>query len=93
MTLSELQSRVRQANAEMKAPFSSGTQCMLALTEEVGEVAQEVALLERVGSKASWQKDGSVERLADEMTHAMNCLLSLANYYGIDLEKVYNPDS
>jgi NTP pyrophosphatase (non-canonical NTP hydrolase) len=89
MTLSELQSRVRQANAEMKAPFSSGAQCMLALTEEVGEVA----LLERVGSKASWQKDGSVERLADEMTHAMNCLLSLANYYGIDLEKVYNPDS
>jgi NTP pyrophosphatase (non-canonical NTP hydrolase) len=31
---------------------SSGTEIMLAITEEIGEVAQEVALLERVGFKS-----------------------------------------
>ena len=33
------------------------------MTEELGEVATEVALLERVGSKAAWQKEPDVARL------------------------------
>ena len=66
-------------------PFRSPTEIMLAATEELGEVAQEVALLERVGMKALWEKQGDVERLGTEVTHTINCLLALAHHYGIDL--------
>ena len=58
---------------------------MLALTEEIGEVAQEVALLERIGSKANWIKTGSRERLRTEIAHAINCLRALQEFY--DLER------
>ena len=61
---------------------------MLAVTEEIGEVAQEVALLERIGSKMHWQKTGSTERLSEEIMHAMNSLLALVNHYDLDLETV-----
>lgn len=33
--------------------FKNAAEITLALTEEIGEVAQEVALLERIGSKAN----------------------------------------
>jgi NTP pyrophosphatase (non-canonical NTP hydrolase) len=93
MTISELQTRVQESTARMKVPHSSGAEFMLAATEELGEVAQEVALLERVGSKAQWQKEPSVESLGEEITHALNYLIALANHYQIDLEKAYNPNS
>jgi NTP pyrophosphatase (non-canonical NTP hydrolase) len=93
MTISELQTRVQESTARMKRPCLSGAEFMLAATEELGEVAQEVALLERVGSKAEWQKESSVERLGEEITHALSCLIALANHYQIDLEKAYNPES
>jgi NTP pyrophosphatase (non-canonical NTP hydrolase) len=93
VTLGELQTRVQENTASMKKPCSSGAQWMLAATEELGEVAQEVALLERIGSKAEWQKEPSVDRLAEEIKHALNCLIALANHYQIDLAKVYNPES
>ncbi len=89
MTILELQTRVQ----EMKKASLSGAEWMLAATEELGEVAQEVALLERVGSKATWQKEPSLERLGTEISHALNCLIALANHYQIDLEKVYNSES
>lgn len=62
---------------------------MLAITEEVGEVAQEVALLERIGTKAGWQKEPSKERLSKEISNLLNCIVSLANHYGIDIEDEY----
>ena len=93
MTIAELQTRVQESTASMQSPCSSGAEWMLAATEELGEVAQEVALLERVGSKATWQTEPSVERLGTEISHALNCLIALANHYQIDLEKVYSPES
>lgn len=69
----------------MEAPFQSGAEVVLALTEELGEVAQEVALLEQVGSKAEWNKQPSVDRLAEELTHLLNLVAVLANVYNIDL--------
>ena len=76
-----------QRHVQKNAPAtSSGTEIVLAVTEEIGEVAQEIALIERIGSKAAWEKTGSAERLGNEITHAMNCLAALANHYGIDLE-------
>jgi hypothetical protein len=49
--------------------------------------------LERAGTKANWQKEPSIERLGDEIVHALNCLIALANHYQIDLEKIYNSES
>ncbi len=65
--------------------FKNAAEIMLALTEEIGEVAQEVALLERIGSKTNWVKVGDRERLRTEISHAMNCLLALQEFY--DLER------
>jgi NTP pyrophosphatase (non-canonical NTP hydrolase) len=62
---------------------------MLAMTEELGEVATEVALLEGVGSKALWQKDPSVARLAEELTHLLNNTFALANHFDIDLSEAF----
>lgn len=70
-------------------PYRSGTEAVLAITEELGEVATEVALLEQVGSKTQWQKDPSVERLAEEMTHLLNSIFALANHFDIALSEVY----
>lgn len=85
MDLRELQARA------LENPFRSGTEVMLAMTEELGEVATEVALLERIGSKANWQKEPSRERLATEITHLLNCTFALANQFGIDLSETYRP--
>ena len=72
-----------------KKLFHSGTEAMLGMSEELGEVATEVALLEQIGSKKFWQKDPSVERLAEEITHLLNCTFALANHFNIDLQTVY----
>lgn len=89
MDLGKLQRRVKRFGDETLNPFRSGTEIMLAITEEAGEVATEVALLERVGTKAQWSKQPSVERLGVEMTHVLNLLLTLASFYRIDLEQLY----
>lgn len=56
------------------------------MTEELGEVATEVALLERIGSKAHWQKEPSLDRLSTEILHLLNVTLTLANHFGIDMD-------
>lgn len=89
MNLKELQEKVRVSPILQPNPFKSASEIMLAATEELGEVAQEVALLEKVGTKASWTKEASTERLGGEITNAINCLVSLANHYDIDLEAAY----
>ena len=75
-----------------QTPFRSAPEIVLAITEELGEVAQEVALLERIGTKASWAKDPSKERLADEIGHLLNCVAALADFYDIDLDGVLSAE-
>lgn len=89
MDITELQEAVRRGVARLKTPYRSGTEIMLALTEELGEVATEVALLEQVGSKAEWRKEPDVKRLAEEMTHLLNNAFALANHFHIDLAETY----
>lgn len=78
-----------QGRCAVETPYRSGTESMLTFTEELGEVATEVALLEQVGSKAQWQKEPDVEHLAEEMTHLLNNTFALANHFGIDLTETY----
>ncbi|MEZ4734201.1 MAG: hypothetical protein R3E79_44470 [Caldilineaceae bacterium] len=73
----------------MPQPFRSGSELMLTITEELGEVAKEVAQLEQVGSKVTWEREPSVERLGEEMTHLLNVIGLLANFYKIDLNTIY----
>ena len=61
--------------------FNSASEIMLAITEEVGEVANEVALLEKIGTKKSWKKEGSVGRLNEEIGQVKNLLMELEQYY------------
>ena len=89
MELGALQKAVREAAFTLETPYRSGTEVVLGMTEELGEVATEVALLERVGSKAAWQKEPDVARLAEEITHLLNNTFALVNYFGIDLSDVY----
>lgn len=90
MNLKELQEKVKNSPVMAANPFKNSSEIMLAATEELGEVAQEVALLERVGTKAEWTKEPSTERLGSEITNTINCLVALANYYELDLEELYS---
>jgi NTP pyrophosphatase (non-canonical NTP hydrolase) len=89
MNLKELQEKVKASPVMAPNPFKSASEIMLAATEELGEVAQEVALLEKIGTKANWTKEASTERLGDEITNVINCIVSLANHYDLDLEDLY----
>lgn len=70
----------------MPNPFRNPQEIMLAATEDLGEVATEIALLEKVGTKADWDKEPSTERLQKEIQQLMNILGSLANFYQIKLD-------
>jgi len=89
MEVKELQKLIAERASQMSNKFNTGTEIMLALTEELGEVAQEVALFEEIGTKAGWQKEPDEERLSEEITQVINLLFTLSNFYKIDLsEKV-----
>lgn len=90
MEIKSIQRHLEQSSNEMKKPFSSASEIMMAIVEELGEVAQEISLIEQIGSKAEWQKQPSKERLAEEMTHLLNVILTLANFYEIDLDEIYS---
>jgi NTP pyrophosphatase (non-canonical NTP hydrolase) len=87
VTLDLLQTLNRESLLLMKTPFRSASEIMLALTEELGEIAQEVALVERIGSKAEWERSPQVERMAEEMAQLINLIAVLANHYEIDLNR------
>lgn len=90
MNLKELQEKVKASPVMAANPFKNPSEIMLAATEELGEVAQEVALLEKVGTKAGWTKESSTERLGGEIANTINCLIALANHYELDLEELYS---
>lgn len=89
MKIGQLQTYVKQSGREMQQPFRSASEIMMAIVEELGEVAQEIALLEQIGSKAAWDRQLSQVRLAEEMTHLLNLIFALANFYELDLEEIY----
>jgi NTP pyrophosphatase (non-canonical NTP hydrolase) len=90
MQISDLQRMLAHDHARMPHPFRSAAEMMLTITEELGEVATEVALLERIGTKAEWDKQPRRERLAEEMIHLLNMIFTLANHYQIDLDEHYD---
>ncbi len=71
------------------ARFPNGNepfQIVTRLLEECGEVASEVNHFERSGIKIQKLGDPSPAHLADEIKQAINALIQLAQYYGIEEE-------
>ena len=89
MEIAQIQHLIQQGDEKDPNPFRSAAEILTAMIEESGEVAQEVALLERIGTKAQWSKPASRERLSEEMVQLLNTIFALANYYQIDLEQAY----
>ena len=90
MEIKQLQDKIKESSLSNLNPFKNPSEIMLAVTEELGEVAQEVALLERVGTKATWEKEPSKERLGKEISNLLNCVVGLANHYDVDIEQYYS---
>jgi hypothetical protein len=61
MDLATIQQWLQAADAKQPYPFRSSAECVTAMVEELGEVATEVALLERIGTKAGWSKASETE--------------------------------
>ena len=89
MDLLTIQQWLKATDAKQSYPFRSSAECVTAMIEELGEVATEVALLERIGTKAGWSKAPSAERLTTELLQLLNTLIALANRYDIDLDGAY----
>ena len=89
MDLATIQRWLQARDTKQPYPFRSSAECVTAMVEELGEVATEVALLERIGTKAEWSKAPSREHLATELIQLLNTLIALANRYDIDLDRAY----
>jgi len=89
MEIKDLQLKIKESGQQMTNPFKSSSEICLAITEEMGEVAQEVALLEKIGTKVGWEKEPNKDRLAKEISQLLNCIITLANHYEIDLGKEF----
>jgi NTP pyrophosphatase (non-canonical NTP hydrolase) len=87
MELHNLQKAVRVRGSEMGIKPQSATEIMLGITEELGEVAKEVALFEQVGNKVNWKREADRELLAEEIAQLMVNVVSLATHYDINLEE------
>ena len=89
MDLATIQQWLRATDTKQPYPFRSSAECVTAMVEELGEAATEVALLERIGTKAGWSKTPSIEHLTTELIQLLNTLIALANRYDIDLDHAY----
>ena len=71
----------------MNARFPQGNtpyQIVTRLLEECGEVASEVNHFEHSGTKALRHGEPSKEKLAGEIRDALNVLMQLTIYYGVE---------
>lgn len=80
MEIKDAQLKVREVLGELFHPRLGS---YIALTEEVGELAEEIMQCEIYG-----QKDNSGD-MAREMADILVCLLELASVYDIDLEDAF----
>lgn len=60
---------------------------MLGITEELGEVAKEVALFEKVGNKVNWKRSADKDLLAEEIAQLLVNIFGLASHYDISVDE------
>ncbi len=86
MDLKFLQNEIRGRGEKMGIKPQTAVEIMLAVIEETGEVAKEVALFEQVGNKVNWKRSANKELLAEEIAQLLVNVVSLASHYDIDIE-------
>ena len=84
MNLSGLQQFVKKM-AEKFSERENAFDMLARLTEESGEVAQEIRKIEKKGSKVFFDLSAGKEKLADELVDVLNVIASIANFYDMDL--------
>ena len=87
MDLATLQKEVRERGIKMGIKPQTAVDIMLGITEEVGEVAKEVALFEQVGNKVNWKRSADKELLAEEISQVLVNVISLASHYDINVDE------
>lgn len=87
MDLDILQSEVKERGIKMGIKPQTPVEIMLGITEEVGEVATEVALFEQIGNKVNWKRSADKDLLAEEISQLLVNVVSLASAYEINLKE------
>ena len=80
MEIQEAQNKIKKILGEMEHPRLAS---FIALTEEIGEVADEIM------KKEIYDEKTDMKDLKNEITDVLVCLLELANVYSIDLNKEF----
>jgi len=86
MNLLEIQQFVKKI-AEKFPEEEDALDILARLTEECGEVASEIRKMEKKGSKIYFNISTSKEKLADELVDVLNVIASIANLYGLNLDR------
>ncbi|MCD6371741.1 MAG: hypothetical protein J7L39_03420 [Candidatus Aenigmarchaeota archaeon] len=86
MNLLEIQQFVKKI-AEKFPEEEDALDILARLTEECGEVASEIRKMEKKGSKVYFNISTSKEKLADELVDVLNVIASIANLYGLNLDR------
>lgn len=87
MDINFLQNEIRGRGEKMGIKTQTPVEIMLAITEEIGEVAKEVALFEQVGNKVNWKRTADKELLAEEISHLLVNVITLASAYDISVDE------
>jgi NTP pyrophosphatase (non-canonical NTP hydrolase) len=87
MDLNYLQNEIRGRGEKLGIKLQTPVEIMLGATEELGEVAKEVALFEQVGNKINWKRSADKDLLAEEIAQLLVNIFSLASSYDINVEE------
>jgi len=88
MDLDFLQKEVQERGKKMGIKPQTPVEVLVGITEELGEVAKEVALFEKIGNKVNWKRNPDKALLAEEISHLLVNVVSLASHYEIKISEI-----
>lgn len=88
MDLDFIQKEIKDRGVKMRIKPQNSIEIMLGVAEEMGEVAKEVALFEKVGNKINWKRLPDKNLLSEEISHLLVNIISLASFYDISVAKI-----
>lgn len=87
MELKQVQVSVTERGKALKMKKQKPLEVLAAITEELGEVATEVSLFEKIGNKVNWKRKADKKLLEREIAQLLVNVIGLATVYKIDVEK------
>jgi len=88
MDLDFLQKEVQERGKKMNIKPQTPVEVLVGITEELGEVAKEVALFEKIGNKVNWKRNPDKALLSEEISHLLVNVVSLASHYEIKISEI-----